>query len=118
MRLSIHDIKEMKRRGERIPMLTSYDYTSAQILNQAGIPVQGHIGFTPQSVNTLGLKVQGRNKAMARKLINDAIALEQAGAFSVVLELVPAPLARVITEKLSIPTIGIGAGKWCDGQVQ
>jgi len=213
VRLSIHDIKDMKVRGERIPMLTCYDYTSAQILDQAGIPlllvgdslgmvmmgldstipvtldmmlhhiravtrgakralvvgdmpfmtyqhdvrdamlnagrllqeggcqavkleggehmaetvrrlveigipVQGHIRFTPQSVNTLGLKVQGRNKAMARKMINDAIALEQAGAFSIVLELVPAPLARVITQKVSVPTIGIGAGKWCDGQVQ
>ena len=213
MRVSIHDLKDMKLRGERIPMITCYDYTSGQLLDQAGIPillvgdslgmvvlgydstipvtlddmihhiravtrgakralvvgdmpfmtyqhdirdamlnagrllqeggcqavkleggehmaetvrrlveigipVQGHIGFTPQSVNTLGMKVQGRSKVMARKLINDAIALEQAGAFSVVLELVPAPLARIITQKLTVPTIGIGAGKWCDGQVQ
>ncbi|MCX6022452.1 MAG: 3-methyl-2-oxobutanoate hydroxymethyltransferase, partial [Chloroflexi bacterium] len=213
MRISVHDLQEMKCRGERIPMLTAYDYTSAQLVEQAGvpiilvgdslgmvmlgydstvpvtlddmlhhikavvrgskralvvgdmpfmtyqhdrsdamrnagrmlqeggcqavkleggehmaetvrrlvevgIPVQGHIGFTPQSVNTLGMKVQGRSREMARKLLNDAVALEQAGAFSIVLELVPAPLARAITERIKIPTIGIGAGKWCDGQVQ
>lgn len=85
----------------------------------AGIPVMGHIGLTPQSVNQLGgYKIQGKTPEAARKLIADAIALEQAGAFAVVMETVPAPLAELITKQLSIPTIGIGAGAGCDGQVQ
>jgi len=84
-----------------------------------GIPVMGHIGLTPQSVHQLGgFRVQGRDLATAARLVEDAQAVEEAGAFSVVLEGVPAPLARVITERLSIPTIGIGAGPHCDGQVQ
>ena len=84
-----------------------------------GVPVMGHIGLTPQSVNALGgYRVQGRTKAAARRLIEDALALQDAGAYSVVLECVPSPLARVITERLTIPTIGIGAGSDCDGQVQ
>lgn len=84
----------------------------------AGIPVMGHIGLTPQSVNTLGgYKVQGKNNIDAEKIIEDALAVERAGAFSVVLECVPSKLASVITEKLTIPTIGIGAGLDCDGQV-
>ena len=85
----------------------------------AGAPVMGHIGLTPQSVNALGgYRVQGRTRATARRLLDDAVALQDAGAYSVVLECVPSPLARVITERLSIPTIGIGAGPDCDGQVQ
>ncbi|MFA5367369.1 MAG: 3-methyl-2-oxobutanoate hydroxymethyltransferase [Dehalococcoidia bacterium] len=85
----------------------------------AGIPVQGHIGLTPQSVNQLGgYKVQGKTAEVAARLMNDAKALESAGAFSIVLECVPAPLAKLITERVSVPTIGIGAGKYCDGQVQ
>jgi 3-methyl-2-oxobutanoate hydroxymethyltransferase len=85
----------------------------------AGIPVIGHIGLTPQSVHTLGgYRVQGRKQNEAAQLLKDAHALEQAGAFAVVLELIPAPLARLISERLSIPTIGIGAGSQCDGQVQ
>ncbi|MFZ5633646.1 MAG: 3-methyl-2-oxobutanoate hydroxymethyltransferase [Bacillota bacterium] len=85
---------------------------------RAGIPVMGHIGLTPQSASQLGgFTVQGRDLAGARQIIRDAIALEKAGAFSVVLEAVPAPVAKIITEKLSIPTIGIGAGPHCDGQV-
>ena len=85
----------------------------------AGVPVMGHIGLTPQSVNALGgYRVQGRTRAAARRLLDDALALQDAGAYSVVLECVPSPLARVITERLSIPTIGIGAGPDCDGQVQ
>ncbi len=85
----------------------------------SGIPVMGHIGMTPQSVNALGgYKVQGRNRQQAVQLLKDAKALEEAGAFSVVLELVPTPLARIISQRLSIPTIGIGAGPYCDGQVQ
>lgn len=86
---------------------------------ECGIPVMGHIGLTPQSVNQLGgYKVQGKTRKAATELIGDAHALQDAGAFSVVLEGVPTPLSRIITEELSIPTIGIGAGINCDGQVQ
>lgn len=85
---------------------------------KASIPVMGHIGLTPQSVNAIGgFKVQGKNEEAARKLINDAIAVEKAGAFSIVLEGVPSKLADIITDKVSIPTIGIGAGARCDGQI-
>lgn len=88
-------------------------------LVDCGIPVQGHLGLTPQSVYQLGgHRLQGRTEAAAQKILDDARRLEDAGAFSLVLELVPAPLARSITEALSIPTIGIGAGPFCDGQVQ
>lgn len=214
MRTTISQIKEMKAKGEKIPMLTCYDYSTARILDEAGvpmilvgdslgmvmlgydstipvtledmihhtkavtrgvknslvigdmpfmtyqadpveamknagrflqeagaqavkleggehmadtvrrlveigIPVQGHIGLTPQSINQLGgYRIQGRSVQSARKLLNDAVCLEQAGAFSVVLEGVPTELAKLVTEKLSIPTIGIGAGPYCDGQVQ
>jgi 3-methyl-2-oxobutanoate hydroxymethyltransferase len=84
----------------------------------AGIPVMGHIGLTPQSATMLGgFKAQGRSAEKARRLLEDAHALEAAGCFSLVLEAVPAPVARRITEELSIPTIGIGAGADCDGQV-
>jgi 3-methyl-2-oxobutanoate hydroxymethyltransferase len=79
----------------------------------------GHIGLTPQSINQLGgFKVQGKSLEAARKLIDDARALEEAGAFAVVLETVPAPLATFISQSINIPTIGIGAGAGCDGQVQ
>jgi 3-methyl-2-oxobutanoate hydroxymethyltransferase len=214
MRVSINQIKEMKQNGEKISMLTAYDYTTAKIVDEAGvplilvgdslgmvvlgfdtsipvtmdimlhhtkavvrgtenalivgdmpfmtyhvstedclrnagrfiqeagaqaikleggvtvaekvrqvvncgIPVMGHIGLTPQSINQLGgHKAQGKSIESARGIIEDAIALEQAGAFSVVLEAVPYKLAALITKKLSIPTIGIGAGPDCDGQVQ
>lgn len=213
MRTTILDIQKMKQRGEKIPMVTAYDYTSAQIVDaagiplmlvgdtlgmvmlghqttipvtldemihhvravvrgsqkalvvadlpfltyttpevalhssgrmlqeagaqtvkleggvevtptvrrlvEAGIPVMAHIGLTPQSVNQLGgMRVQGRHSARARKLIEDALALEEVGAFALVLELVPAELAREISQRLRIPTIGIGAGPWTDGQVQ
>jgi 3-methyl-2-oxobutanoate hydroxymethyltransferase len=85
----------------------------------AGIPVQGHIGLTPQSIHQLGgYKVQGKTAEVAARLLNDAKALENAGAFSIVLECIPTPLAKLITERVSVPTIGIGAGKHCDGQVQ
>src|SRR5881392_652129 len=83
-----------------------------------GIPVMGHLGLTPQSVHAMGgYRVQGRTDAAALKLVNDAAELEQAGAFAIVLEGVPMQLAAEITQKLSIPTIGIGAGPHCDGQV-
>ncbi len=84
----------------------------------AGIPVCAHIGLTPQSINAFGgFKVQGKSEEAARKLLEDAKAVEEAGAFAVVIEGVPKKLADLITEKLSIPTIGIGAGNGCDGQV-
>lgn len=214
MRITISQIKEMKRKGERIPMLTAYDYPTAKLVEESGvpmilvgdslgqvvlgypstvqvtmedmlhhtkavvrgtqralivgdmpfmsyqpdistalrnagrflqeagaqavkleggvtaaetvsrivewgIPVMGHIGLTPQSVNQLGgYKVQGRTPEAAARLIRDAQALQEAGAFAIVLESVPTPLSRLITERLSIPTIGIGAGLYCDGQVQ
>jgi 3-methyl-2-oxobutanoate hydroxymethyltransferase len=212
MHTTILDIQKMKAHGDRIPMITAYDYTSAQIVDRAGlplilvgdtlgmvvlghpttipvtvdemvhhvravvrgsqkalviadmpflsyttveqavhtagrllqeagahavkleggtpmaptvrrlvelgIPVMGHIGFTPQSEHLLGRRVQGRRADDARRLIEDALALEAAGAFSIVLELVPAELAREITARVRVPTIGIGAGPWCDGQVQ
>ena len=92
---------------------------TVRLIVDSGIPVMGHIGLTPQSVNQFGgYRVQGKGKKEAEQLIRDAIALEQAGAFSVVLELVPAPLSKLVTERLTIPTIGIGAGPFCDGQVQ
>ncbi len=214
MRITIGDIKDMKKRGEKIPMLTAYDYSTAKLLDEAGvpiilvgdslgmvilgyestipvtmdemihhtkavvrgtrralvvgdmpfmtyytstydalknaarfiqeggaqavkleggefvaetvrrlvecgIPVQGHIGLTPQSVHQLGgYKVIGKSREVAARLLSDAKALEEAGAFSIVLESVPAPLSKLITERVSVPTIGIGAGKDCDGQVQ
>lgn len=212
MRTTILDIQKMKRRGQRVAMVTAYDYTSAQLVDRAGlpmvlvgdslgmvmlghqstlpvtldemlhhtravargsqnalivadlpfltytsehealhnagrllreggaqavkleggapvapivrrlvetgIPVMGHIGFTPQSVNQIGMRVQGRRANDARALIEGALALEQAGAFAIVLELVPAQLASAISQRLRIPTIGIGAGPGCDGQVQ
>ena len=214
MRVTINDVREMKARGEKIPMMTAYDYTSARIVDDAGIPiilvgdtlgqvvlgydstlpvtmdemihhtravargagralivgdmpfmsyqtgptdalrnagrflqqggaqtvkleggvnmartverivssgipVMGHIGLTPQSVNQLGgYKVQGKSLKSAVRLMEDARALEEAGVYALVLECVPASLARLITERVSIPTIGIGAGRNCDGQVQ
>lgn len=214
MRITINKIREMKQKGEKITMLTAYDYTTAKLVDEAGIhmilvgdslgmvvlgynstipvtmdvmlhhtaavvrgadnamvigdmpfmtytistedalrnaarflqesgcqavkleggvtvadtvrkivdcgiPVMGHIGLTPQSINQLGgHKIQGKTPEAAAKLLADARALDEAGAFSVVLETVPAPLAALITRKISIPTIGIGAGAGCDGQVQ
>ncbi len=85
---------------------------------KAKIPVMGHLGLTPQSVNVFGgFKVQGKDEEGAKKIIEEALALEKAGVFAIVLECVPAKLAKIISEKLSIPTIGIGAGKDCDGQI-
>ncbi len=84
----------------------------------AGIPVFGHIGLTPQTANMLGgFKVQGKSLDAARKVVDDALSLEEAGAFAIVLEAIPRQLAAIITEKLSVPTIGIGGGLECDGQV-
>jgi len=87
-------------------------------LVRAGVPVMGHIGLTPQTAGALGgFKVQGKNLEQAARIYRDAVAMEEAGCFALVIEAVPAPLGKIITERLTIPTIGIGAGPDCDGQV-
>jgi 3-methyl-2-oxobutanoate hydroxymethyltransferase len=87
-------------------------------ITTAGIPVLGHVGLTPQRQNALGgFRVQGKTAAGAARLLEDALAVQEAGAYAMVLEAVPAEVARLVTEKLSIPTIGIGAGNGCSGQV-
>ena len=87
-------------------------------LVEAGIPVMGHLGLTPQSVNTLGgYRVQGRSEATAARILEDALTLQDAGAFAIVLETVPAELGKAVSDRLAVPTIGIGAGVSCDGQV-
>jgi len=87
-------------------------------IHRAGIPVFGHIGLTPQTASLLGgFKVQGKTMDQARKVVDDAVAVEDAGAFALVLEAIPRQLAAIVTEKVKIPTIGIGAGLECDGQV-
>ncbi len=97
--------------GERIA-------NTVAALVKAGIPVMGHIGLTPQSAAQLGgFKVQGKSLQSAKQIIKDALALEQAGAFAIVLEAIPSPVAKIITESVQVPTIGIGAGNCCDGQV-
>jgi len=91
---------------------------SIRKITTAGIPVLGHIGLTPQRQNALGgFRVQGKSAAGALKILDDALALQEAGCFAVVVEAVPAEIARIVTDKLSIPTIGIGAGNGCSGQV-
>src|SRR5437773_3487643 len=91
---------------------------TVEAILDAEIPVMGHVGLTPQSVNVVGgFKLQGKNADDARRLMDEAIALDQAGCFSIVLECVPSELAALITERVSAPTIGIGAGPACDGQV-
>ncbi len=90
-----------------------------ETLVKAGIPVMGHIGLTPQAINAIGkIRVQGRTREQARSLLADGLAIQEAGAFSIVLELVPEQLAAALTARLRIPTIGIGAGAGCSGQVQ
>jgi 3-methyl-2-oxobutanoate hydroxymethyltransferase len=91
---------------------------TVRALTDRGIPVMGHVGFTPQSTYKIGQRVQGRSLEDARKLVRDAQALDEAGAFAVVVELVPSELAKVITDHIKVPTIGIGAGPDCDAQVQ
>ena len=91
---------------------------AVRAITNAGIPVMGHIGLTPQSINQLGgFRAQGKTTLAAKRLVEDAQILEEAGAFSLVLESVPARLADLISKRISIPTIGIGAGVGCDGQV-
>jgi 3-methyl-2-oxobutanoate hydroxymethyltransferase len=112
-------IRFMKEAGAHAVKLEGGERVAEQIaaLTAAGIPVMAHIGFTPQSVNTLGgFRVQGRGDA-AEQTIHDAITVAEAGAFAVVMEMVPAELATQITGKLTIPTVGIGAGRNCDAQV-
>jgi len=89
-----------------------------EALVRAGVPVLGHVGLTPQTASALGgYKLQGKDEAAAMRILDGAVALERAGCWGVVLELVPAPLAKLVTERIGIPTIGIGAGPHCDGQV-
>lgn len=95
----------------------SVRYETIKKLTENDIPVLGHIGLTPQSVKSIGYKVQGKKSEDASRLLEDALKIEEAGAFAIVIECVPAELAQEITEKVSIPTIGIGAGVHCDGQV-
>jgi 3-methyl-2-oxobutanoate hydroxymethyltransferase len=91
---------------------------AVQTILKANVPVMGHLGLTPQSIHRLGgYRVQGRTKENARELLEDAKALERAGAFAIVLECIPKDLGRRITKAVSIPTIGIGAGRFCDGQI-
>ena len=92
---------------------------TVRCLIENGIPVMGHVGLTPQSVHQLGgYRVQGRTAGQAKRLLDDALAIEQAGAFAIVLETVPGNVAQAVTERLAVPTIGIGAGPGCDGQIQ
>lgn len=113
-------VRYLKEAGAHAVKLEGGTRSAAQIraLTDAGIPVVGHLGFTPQSEHTLGgHRVQGRGDEAAERLAEDALAVQEAGAVAVVLEMVPAPVAARVTEILHIPTIGIGAGAECDGQV-
>lgn len=111
----------MQESGCQAVKLEGGEYMAETVsaITRAGIPVMGHLGMTPQSVNTFGgFRVQGKTEDSAIQIIRDAQALEEAGAFAIVLELVPQELAQFITERIGIPTIGIGAGVECDGEVQ
>jgi 3-methyl-2-oxobutanoate hydroxymethyltransferase len=110
IRAGAHAVKIEGGKAQRVKTI--------EAIRDAEIPVMGHIGLTPQSVNALGgFKLQGKNVDDARRLMDEAVALDQAGCFSIVLECVPTELAAMITERVSVPTIGIGAGPHCDGQV-
>jgi 3-methyl-2-oxobutanoate hydroxymethyltransferase len=111
-------LKETGVQAVKLEGGTAATCRTVETLVRAGIPVMGHLGLTPQSVHALGgYRVQGREEASAERLRHQAASLEEAGCFSVVLELVPAALAEEISQSLTIPTIGIGAGAGCDGQV-
>ncbi|MBI5400435.1 3-methyl-2-oxobutanoate hydroxymethyltransferase [Candidatus Saganbacteria bacterium] len=110
-------VKLVKAGAEAVKIEGAGYISAVKKIIKAGIPVLGHLGFTPQSVNLLGYKVQGRGTRDERKILKEAQALEKAGCFAVVLELVPEKLAAKITKILKIPTIGIGAGGKTDGQV-
>src|SRR4030066_169493 len=132
------DIIAKKAAGKKISVVTAYDYSLALLCDRAGvdvllvgdsvgmvvlgydntIPVMGHIGLQPQTTMlSQGYRVQGKTKASAKKLIESAKALEEAGVFSITLEMVTSEVAKIISESVSVPTIGIGSGKNCDGQV-
>lgn len=111
-------IKEAGAHAVKLEGATAHNLEIVERLVGAGIPVQGHLGFTPQSIHGLGgTKVQGKSAEAAAKLIQDSLKLQEAGVFSLVLEMVPTSVAEMITERLAIPTIGIGAGNVCDGQI-
>ncbi len=111
-------MKEAHVQGVKLEGGSPRECAAVELLVSAGIPVMGHLGLTPQSVHAIGgYRVQGRGEDAAARLRNEALALQDAGCFSIVLELIPAALATEISESLSIPTIGIGAGVGCDGQV-
>jgi 3-methyl-2-oxobutanoate hydroxymethyltransferase len=111
-------IKEAGARAVKIEGATPYRLETIKALKEAEIPVMGHVGLTPQSINQIGsFKVRGKNKEEAQKIIEDALKLEHAGVFSIILECIPLELAEVITHRIKIPTIGIGAGPFCDGQI-
>ncbi len=111
-------IKEAQAEAVKLEGATPLNLETVSRLVDMGIPVMGHLGFTPQSIHALGgTRVQGRSAEQAAKLIQDSLALERAGIFSLVLEMVPTVVAKIISERLTIPTVGIGAGKYCDGQI-
>jgi len=111
-------MQETEAQALKLEGATGEVLAAVRAITGVGIPVMGHLGFTPQSVHALGgYRVQGREQQTADRLVDDARKLEDAGAFSIVLELMPAAVASRITEAISIPTIGIGAGAGCDGQV-
>ncbi len=117
---ALENAAELIREGAEAVKLEGRDGITELIKSMlaGGIPVMGHIGLTPQSIHKLGgFKIQGREEESAKKLEDDALALENCGIFALVLECVPVDVAQKITEKLSIPTIGIGAGQYCDGQI-
>lgn len=117
LRNAIRFVKEAGAHGVKLEGGSAMLHTTERIV-AAGIPVMGHVGLTPQSVHTMGgLRVQGRGERGRSRVIEDAIAVQEAGAFAIVLEGIPAELAKEITGTLAIPTIGIGAGVDCDGQV-
>jgi 3-methyl-2-oxobutanoate hydroxymethyltransferase len=111
-------IKEAGARGVKVEGASSQRLRMIERLIEAEIPVMGHVGLTPQSIHRLGrFKVQGVELAEAKAIIRDAENLEKAGVFAIVLESIPQEVARVVTERLAVPTIGIGAGPYCDGQI-
>ena len=110
--------KEAQAQAVKLEGATELNLEIVRRLVGMGIPVMGHLGFTPQSIHGFGgTKVQGKSAREAAKLVQDSLALEDAGVFSLVLEMVPDKVAQIISEKLSIPTVGIGAGNACDGQI-
>lgn len=118
---NVDNVRRLIQAGAHAVKLEGYDESNAELirhLTRSGIPVMGHVGLTPQFVHAFGgFRVQGRDENQQRRILEQARGLEEAGCFSVVLECVPGPLAAEITSTLQIPTIGIGAGSLCDGQV-